>query len=133
MSDDDIIILTGADDTMYSSSLTYSTAPYTISGINDITIDTSSWNNFSITGSAYDPSVSIDTSGITMKPESDLKIGDRSLKEFMDKVEERLNILRPNAALEDRWNELAELGKRYRKLEAEILEKEKVWKILKEE
>jgi len=132
MDNDDIVILTGADDTMNSSSLTYSTAPYTISPIDNITIDTSSWNNFSITGAAYDSSVSIDTSGINMKPDTDIRIGDRSLKEFIDKVEERLNILHPNPKLEDKWNELAELGKRYRDLEAEILEKERMWKILKE-
>ena len=50
----------------------------------------------------------------------------------MDRVEERLNILRPNPKLEDKWDELAELGKRYRELEAEILEKEKMWNILKD-
>ena len=105
------------------STLTYS---------DTITVDTVSWNTSYIIDSVK-PCVSIDTTGIIMTPESDLRIGDRSLKDFMDKVEERLNILQPNPTLEDRWDELAELGKRYRKLEAEILEKEKMWKILKDE
>ena len=115
------------DDNMSSATITYS--PYSL---DSITIDTSSWNTSTITSVPYDPSVIIADTGINMKPEADLKIGDRSLKEFMNKVEERLNILRPNAALEDKWNELAELGKRYRELEIEILEKEKMWNILKE-
>ena len=132
MNDDDMIILTGADDTMIS------TQPYSYSttssvGIDSITIDTSAWSNtYSITTANSTPNVSIDNAGITMLPASDLRIGDRSLKEFMNRVEERLNILHPNPKLEDKWDELAELGKRYRELEAEILEKEKMWKILKD-
>jgi hypothetical protein len=70
---------------------------------------------------------------VKINESNDLCIGDRSLKEFMSKVEERLNILHPNPKLEDKWNELAELGKRYRDLETEILEKEKMWNILKDE
>jgi hypothetical protein len=49
----------------------------------------------------------------------------------LDKIEERLAILHPNPELEDKWDELKELGKRYKELEAEIIEKEKVWNILK--
>jgi hypothetical protein len=126
--DDDAIILTESDDNM--STLTYAGSAYSL---DSITIDTSSWNTSTITSIPYDPSVIIADAGINMKPEADLKIGDRSLKDFMNKVEERLNILHPNAALEDKWNELAELGKRYRELETEILEKEKMWNILKDE
>ena len=50
---------------------------------------------------------------------------------MFDKIEERLEILHPNPELEDRWDELKELGKRYKELEQEIIEKEKVWAILK--
>jgi hypothetical protein len=126
--EDDVLVI---GDTM-NSVFDYSSS-YTIDTITDpstLTFDTS---NITITNSGYSyPSVNIDNSGIIMKSECDIKVGDRSLKEFMDKVEERLNILHPNPKLEDKWNELAELGKRYRELEAEILEKEKIWKILKE-
>jgi hypothetical protein len=48
-----------------------------------------------------------------------------------DKIEERLAILHPNPELEDRWEELKELSKRYKELEKEIIEKEKMWDILK--
>jgi hypothetical protein len=53
------------------------------------------------------------------------------LSETLAKIEERLAILHPNVELEDRWDELKELSKRYKELEAEIIEKEKVWAILK--
>jgi hypothetical protein len=39
--------------------------------------------------------------------------------------------MRPNADLEQRWDDLKALGDRYRELEKEILEKEKIWDLLK--
>lgn len=63
--------------------------------------------------------------------EGDLTIKGKSLTDMLDKIEERLAILHPNPELEDRWDELKELGKRYKELEAEIIEKERVWAILK--
>ena len=50
---------------------------------------------------------------------------------MLEKIDERLAILHPNPKLEDKWDELKELGKRYRELEQELIEKEKVWTILK--
>ena len=132
MMDDEIIILTGSDDTMSTPTLTYDSSHYPTVNVDTVSIDTSSWNNFSITSPSYDPAVKLDSNGINMDAGCDVKIGDRSLKDFMDRVEERLNNLRPNPKLEDKWDELAELGKRYRELEAEILEKEKMWNILKD-
>lgn len=63
----------------------------------------------------------------------DIKLGDRSLRDFMDKVEERLGILRPNEALEERWEKLKDLRRQYNELEKELIEKEKMWDILKKE
>ena len=63
--------------------------------------------------------------------EGEVTIKGKSLSEIFDKIEERLAILHPNPELEDRWDELKELGERYKKLEQELLEKEKVWAILK--
>jgi hypothetical protein len=63
--------------------------------------------------------------------EGELTIKGKNLSEMLDKIEERLAILHPNPELEDRWDELKELGKRYKELEAELIEKEKVWAILK--
>ena len=63
--------------------------------------------------------------------EGEVTIKGKNLTEMLEKIEERLAILHPNEKLEDKWDELKELGKRYKELEAEIIEKEKVWAILK--
>lgn len=63
--------------------------------------------------------------------EGELTIKGKSLTDMLEKIEERLAILHPNPELENKWDELKELGKRYKELEAEIIEKEKVWAILK--
>ena len=49
----------------------------------------------------------------------------------LDKIEERLGILRPNEELEAKWENLRGLRNAYLELEAEIKEKEAMWKILK--
>ena len=63
--------------------------------------------------------------------EGEVTIKGKSLTATLDKIEERLAILHPNLKLEDKWDELKELGKRYKELEQELIEKEKVWAILK--
>lgn len=63
--------------------------------------------------------------------EGDVTIKGKSLTGMLEKIEERLAILHPNIELEDKWDELKELGKRYKELEQELIEKEKVWAILK--
>jgi hypothetical protein len=67
-----------------------------------------------------------------MKPGSDIKIGGKSLSESIEKIEERLGILKPNPELEERWDKLKELRNQYMELERDLLEKEKIMKILKE-
>ena len=62
---------------------------------------------------------------------ADLLINEKSLKTWMEKVEERLNILTPNPELEKEWDELRRLGERYRKLEKKCREKADMWKKLK--
>ena len=63
--------------------------------------------------------------------EGEVTLKGKSLSDLFEKIEERLAILHPNLELEDKWDELKELSKRYKELEAEIIEKEKMWKILK--
>ena len=53
------------------------------------------------------------------------------LSSRLDAVERRLAVIQPNERLETEWQELRELGDKYRKLEQEILEKEKLWEIIK--
>jgi hypothetical protein len=63
--------------------------------------------------------------------EGEVTIKGKNIVEMFAQIEERLAILHPNPELEDRWDELKELSKRYKELEAEIIEKERVWAILK--
>lgn len=65
--------------------------------------------------------------------DADIDINGRSLKQFMDNVEQRLNLLRPNTQLEKEWDELKRLGDQYRALEKEINNKMTTWDILKTE
>jgi hypothetical protein len=63
--------------------------------------------------------------------EGDIKIKGKSLNESLDRIEDRLAILHPNEELEKRWEDLRALRNAYTKLEAELIEKEKAWTILK--
>ena len=63
--------------------------------------------------------------------DADIQIGEVSLKKFMEDVSMRLNIMQPNTKLEKDWEELRKLGDQYRQLEKELIEKAKVWNILK--
>jgi len=88
-----------------------------------------SWSNISLA----DPDLQGST--LSVKGDADFEgeitIKGRNLTDMLDKIEERLAILHPNEKLEEKWDELKELGKRYKELEAEIIEKEKIWAILK--
>lgn len=63
--------------------------------------------------------------------QGDLKLQGKSLKDSLDAIEARLAILRPNEELEEKWENLRGLRKMYMELEAEIIEKEQMWSILK--
>jgi hypothetical protein len=149
--DDIITTITGSDDYSYKyppgstvGGLSYS-SPYSISidpmayTSTSITMPSSAWTTSSGTSSSYtitsNPTwgnVSIDTNGITMKEDADIKFGGKSLMETISKIEERLGILHPNPELENRWEALKALGNQYKELEKDLLEKEKIMKILKE-
>jgi hypothetical protein len=76
--------------------------------------------------------VEINADGMKIKEGGDITIGGKSLSEAIDKIEERLGILNPNPALEERWDKLKDLRKQYIEMEKDLLEKEKLMKILKE-
>ena len=63
--------------------------------------------------------------------EGDVKIKGKSIADSLERIEERLAILRPNEELEEKWDKLRGLRQMYMELEAEIKEKEKMWAILK--
>ena len=60
-----------------------------------------------------------------------LTIKGKSIVDSLERIEERLAILYPNEELEEKWENLRGLRKMYMELEAEIIEKEKMWAILK--
>jgi hypothetical protein len=64
--------------------------------------------------------------------DGDVTIKGKNLNDTLERIEERLAILRPNLELEEKWDQLRGLRKAYMELEQEIIEKEKVWKILKD-
>ena len=92
------------------------------------------WTN--TTGTGYTigtPGTQINQSGkVHIQGENaDLVIGDKSMRAWMEKVEERLNILTPNPDMEKDWDDLRKLGERYRKLEKKCQEKAAMWEKLK--
>ena len=115
-------------------------------GTDTITLDSSMFTTGSITApytyttsgtsgytlSSNPSTVHIDADGLTMKEGADIVVGGKSLTQAIEKIEQRLAILTPNTELESRWEQLKELRNQYIELERDLLEKEKIMKILKE-
>ena len=97
-----------------SNGYTYTT---TGTGANDSWLNTNISNTLSVQGDA--------------EFDGDITVKGRSLSEFMESVEQRLNILRPNPALEAEWDQLRALGEQYRELERQLTEKSQMWATLK--
>ena len=132
--------------------------PLTVSNI-DGNINGTTYSNISLTGSPYTfgPDASrlgsntvwtttgTGSSPYTINPytmnqsgkvhitgeNADLVIGEKSMRDWMERVEERLNILHPNEKLETEWEELRALGTKYRELEQQIKDKQATWDRLK--
>ena len=90
------------------------------------TYDTS-WSPTVTVGSSLNPSGKITLSG----EDADIVVNGVSLMDKLDAIAERLNILDVNQELEAEWDQLRELGERYRELEQELKEKSAMWKTLK--
>ena len=132
--------------------------PLTVSNI-DSNINGTTYSNISLTGSPYTfgPDASklgsntvwtttgTGSSPYTINPyamnqsgkvhisgeNADLVIGEKSMRDWMERVEEQLNILTPNPELEKEWEELKSLGEQYRQLEQHIKDKQATWDRLK--
>jgi hypothetical protein len=85
------------------------------------TTNTSDWSI------STNQSATIDLKG----DDADIRVNGRSLMDAIDALEQRLNILVPNPELEAEWEELRELGQRYRELEKKCQEKGDMWAKLK--
>jgi hypothetical protein len=90
------------------------------------------WNTATTSVYQTNPTVHIDGAGLTMKEGADIVVGGKSLTKAIEQIEERLGILHPNPALEERWDKLKELRQQYIEMERDLLEKDKLMKILKE-
>jgi len=64
-------------------------------------------------------------------PNADIEVNGESLMSAIRKIEERLNILKPNEKLEAEWDQLRELGEQYRALEKKLQEQSDMWTALK--
>jgi hypothetical protein len=133
---------------MSDSSLNYDGVTFTLSddymsGMSGPSADsyTMSWNNsdtitLGATGAnvypwSSDPTMSWDTK-IKLKGDgADIEVNGESLMSMIKTIEQRLNILKPNEALESEWAELQALGDQYRALEQHILDKQATWDKLK--
>ena len=119
----------------YSSPTTFGP---NVSGVNTVlggngytytTNTTSPWISVSNGGTGSSPAIS---ASIEIQGEdADIKINGKSMVTWMEKVEERLNILTPNPELEKDWDDLRRLGQRYRALEKKCREKAQMWAALK--
>ena len=115
----------------FNNTITSST--YTLgSGIDANTVWTTSGTGSAIGGLWSNPGTTIDQGGkMSLRGDNaDIDINGKSMKAWMEKVEDRLNILTPNPELEKDWDDLRRLGERYRKLEKKCKEKAEVWKKL---
>lgn len=63
--------------------------------------------------------------------EADIEINGESLMKMLAVFKERLGWLQPNPDMEAEWDELRELGERYRELEKKCKEKGEMWNKLK--
>ena len=104
----------------YSNTVSATGGPYTITSGAGVTGINSPWATYNTA-----PKIRLDGEG------ADIEVNGWSLIESIRRIEERLNILTPNDKLEEEWEELRELGNRYRELEQHIRDKQATWDRLK--
>jgi hypothetical protein len=129
---------TGTDTINWSNNAIWSTTGTVVPGYG-AAIGGGTGYTYTTTGTSSSPWISspstlkVEQSGsIEIQGEgADIKMNGKSMKAWMEKVEERLNILTPNPELEADWDELQELGERYRALEKKCKEKAQMWAALK--
>lgn len=97
------------------------------------TISSAAGLDFSDTSVFSSPVMTVEQTGrLDLKGKSaDVVINGVSLTDTLKAIHERLNILIVNQKLEAEWDQLRELGEKYRQLEAELLEKQRMWEIMK--
>jgi hypothetical protein len=132
----DTISITGAQGSNTSIGGTWdlTAGPYTTSidtsnlvwGSNPNTVWTTNTTDWSI-GTSVGQSGTMELKG----DNADIVVNGESLMQTLQVLKDRLNWLQPNPDMEAEWDELRELGERYRELERQCQEKSQVWNTLK--
>ena len=104
--------------------LTYTTSIPTIttSGSSSYAYNPTSWSTNNIT-TASPASVHINGDGLVLEDKADITIGNKSLKEFMTKMEERLAILVPDPKKLEQFEALKRAYDNYKLMEKLCLDK----------
>jgi hypothetical protein len=95
------------------------------------TVSAATWQNSSISNTTAATLINAGGQIELRGDKADVVINGVSLKETLEGIQDRLDILRPNPALEAEWDQLQELGEQYRRLEAQLLEKQRMWSTLR--
>ena len=127
---------TGTDALTWGNAAGWSTTGTVVPGYGAAIGNGGTGYTYTTTGTSTSPWIStganVQSSTIEIQGENaDIKMNGKSMVAWMEKVEERLNILTPNPELETEWDELQELGERYRALEKKCKEKARMWAALK--
>ena len=114
---DTITIDSSTMNSMYSSgSITLPTT--TIGNLNGgYYVSTGTGSNYTWSNATTTPKVNITGDGIDMQSGTDIKIDGKSLKNFMDKMEERLAILIPDPAKLEKFEALKKAYEHYKLME----------------
>lgn len=109
------------DDMSSTSTITLPSTNYTISsvgggGTGNIYNSIGSGNGY-VYSNSYSPTVNIDSDGVNIKDGGDLKVGGKSLKDFMTKVEDRLAILVPDPKKLEKFEALKKAYEHYKTME----------------
>ena len=91
------------------------------------TTNTTGSSNWNMHDSNVEPSGKMHLTG----DKADIVINGQSLNATLAALQERLNWMQPATEIEAEWDELRELGDRYRELEKQCREKSQMWKKLK--
>ena len=127
----DLSDITVSSPTYTMSPMAVSMPTITISSVSGANVGYS--NTMWTTGLSGTSAADLNQSGmLSLKgANADIDINGKSLMKTLEALEDRLNMLTPNPDMEAEWDQLRELGERYRELEQQCREKTQMWNKLK--
>lgn len=112
------------------STVDWTSSPYTISNLSGATYTIGTNGNAGWNATNIQSPLSVNGNVEVNGNNADISINGVRLGDRLTAIEQQLNILRPNPEVEAEWDELRQLGERYRQLEQEIKDKMEVWRLL---